>query len=481
MSSIQQPSLLELAATMAIGPILYYLYLRITTYISRRNLIAQHGCKPIKSNPEMNGFPNNIFGTKIFRENVAAFKSQKLVEVVSGRFLRNGNTTHAKVFLTDIYQTIEPENLKCIMGKEPAGRFSDWCLADRRKDAFVPLLGHGIFTSDGAAWENSRALLRPNFDRKQVANLDTFEIHIAHLVQAIPRDGSTVDLQDLFFKLTMDTATEFLFGESAGSLNADADVKAGVDFAEAFTGAQLGVGEVTRGGMIAEWMRDNKAFEKNVRYCHDFVDQFVRRGLAYRKRLDEGEKDPRAGERYVFLYELAKATNDPVQIRAECLNVLLAGRDTTASLLSDVFFVLARRPDIWMKLRAELDEFGKERPSFQQLQDMTYLKWIINESTCSSPPSHLLLPSPPTCYKSQSTMNTNRLTRQPFASTPSSRSTRGNPASTPCSLLVVAKTANPPSSSPRAKCFNGRYTQCTAARTSTATTRTTSGPRDGSG
>lgn len=113
-----------------------------------------------------------------------------------------------------VIQTAEPEIVKTILST----KFDDFELAPVRINAIAPALGHGIFASNGAAWERSRALIRPNFTRSQVADLDTFETHIQHLISAIPLDGSTVDLQPLFFSLTMDSATEFLFGKSTSCL-----------------------------------------------------------------------------------------------------------------------------------------------------------------------------------------------------------------------------------------------------------------------
>ena len=107
----------------------------------------------------------------------------------------------------------------------------------------------------------------------------------------------------------------------------------------------------------------------------DFVDGFVEKGLAY-KSSSAAEK---GDGRYVFCYELVNQTQDKVQIRSELLNILIAGRDTTASLLSDLWFELARRPDIWAKLQAEVDELGGEKPTFAQIKDMKYLRFVLNE------------------------------------------------------------------------------------------------------
>ena len=118
---------------------------------------------------------------------------------------------------------------------------------------------------------------------------------------------------------------------------------------------------------------------------HKFVDQFVQRGLEYRKTQDIEKADARSEERYVFLQELVKQTGDPVQIRSELLNILLAGRDTTASLLSNTWFVLSQRPDIWEKLQAEVKELGGETPTFAQIKEMKYLRYVLNECKCNTP------------------------------------------------------------------------------------------------
>ena len=91
---------------------------------------------------------------------------------------------------------------------------------------------------------------------------------------------------------------------------------------------------------------------------------------------------PDSKERYVFLHELIKQTQDPYTLRSELLNVLLAGRDTTAGLLANTWWVLARRPDVWNKLLAEIDEFcpGGKPPTYAQIKAMKYLRYTLNES-----------------------------------------------------------------------------------------------------
>lgn len=94
----------------------------------------------------------------------------------------------------------------------------------------------------------------------------------------------------------------------------------------------------------------------------------------------ESEKATSVAARYVFLYELISQTSDKVRIRDELLNILFAGRDTSASLLSNVWFELSRRPEILARLRQEVDALDDEIPSLEELKNMKYLRAVLNES-----------------------------------------------------------------------------------------------------
>ena len=128
-----------------------------------------------------------------------------------------------------VFATNEPANVQSILATD----FSSWKLGDNRKP-LIRLLGEGIFSSDGAAWRHSRDLLRPNFNRAQIADVGLFEKHIKYLLRAIPRDGSTIDLQPLFFRLSMDVSTEFLFDQSTNDLAAEHSSPETIKFVEAW-------------------------------------------------------------------------------------------------------------------------------------------------------------------------------------------------------------------------------------------------------
>lgn len=265
-----------------------------------------------------------------------------------------------------------------------------------RQRGFGELLGRGVFTTDGAFWAHSRSMLRPQFEKSQVADLQQFETHLSDLLAHIPEDGSTVDLQELFHRFTMDTSTEFLTGTSADSLKDEKSEEAR-KFVECFELGNADAMDRVRLGWLY-WLKSNRRAKEAVKYARSAVDGWVSGAIEYKNAVAAGSRKPAQGN-YVFLNELA--ANDKVdagRIRDETMNVLLAGRDTTASLLSDMWFSLARNPEVFAKLQAEVDELGGELPTYDRLRDMKYVKYCAQESKSSEksrPPNVILTTGKP--------------------------------------------------------------------------------------
>ena len=153
------------------------------------------------------------------------------------------------------------------------------------------------------------------------------EIFIKDLLQ---QTDMTVDLQPLFFRLTMDTTLAVLFGRSLhGSLNPARLAKV-EDFSYAFNNAQHWLAQRSRIGEIY-WIMDGLDFRRSCRKVHRFVEKIVSAAL---KERNDSLALPASEDRYVFLKALIDHTQDSKILRDQCIHVLLAGRDTTACLLS---------------------------------------------------------------------------------------------------------------------------------------------------
>ena len=89
-----------------------------------------------------------------------------------------------------------------------------------------------------------------------------------------------------------------------------------------------------------------------------------------------------------FVDQLAKESSGPVILRDQLLNVLLAGRDTTACCLSWTIRLLVRHPDVMDRLRRQVRSvMGQSAYATRgQIRNMPYLSHVIKESLRLFPP-----------------------------------------------------------------------------------------------
>ncbi|RFU81711.1 cytochrome p450 alkane hydroxylase [Trichoderma arundinaceum] len=178
----------------------------------------------------------------------------------------------------------------------------------------------------------------------------------------------------------MDMATDFLFGESTNSLLEDqygyhSKLKG---FAESVQYAQ---DRIAMHMALGKWalLKPDPKFRHHVRVVHKFADELVEKALQER---DSGSKT----QPYVLLRALVEDVQDPIQVRDEVLNILIAGRDTTASLISNIFLMLSTRPQLWSMLQNEVAQFNNQLPKIDDISQCKYLRYTINESLRLFPP-----------------------------------------------------------------------------------------------
>ncbi|KAE8371137.1 cytochrome P450 [Aspergillus bertholletiae] len=337
-------------------------------------------------------YPGDILGINTLKEVLRADKEKLIptvpvrrVETLSAREGRYVTTFRFRQVGRESIFTSDPKNMQAIL----ATQFKDFELGHTRRQALLPLLGSGIFTADGEAWSRSRSLLRPQFTRDQISDLDLEERHVQKAMAGMPVDPSTkwtpeIDIQAIFFRLTIDSATEFLFGESVESQTAALSGGRIIEdkFPSYFDRGQWYATQRARFEKLY-WMVNNKESRETDDFVHAYVDRFVDAALAA-AREGKINSEKSSSEPYVFLHGLTAVTQDPVELRSQLLNILLAGRDTTASLLSWCVLLLARHPDMFQKLRKTiLTDFGSyEKPrniTFASLKSCRYLHYFMNE------------------------------------------------------------------------------------------------------
>lgn len=173
----------------------------------------------------------------------------------------------------------------------------------------------------------------------------------------------------------MDTICEIIFGQLANSSQVKAQDSA-AQFCKDYDEAQTGALHMMKWGRLTYFhplqkLRVLSATERS----RTFVRRLAQKALSLHasKAVDDQSPD-------CLLKQLINDTSDESELVDQLFNVLVGGRDTTASLLSTQFHVLARRPDIWAKLREEVAILGGQAPSIQEIKNLKYVLSVVKES-----------------------------------------------------------------------------------------------------
>ncbi|KAF4627550.1 hypothetical protein G7Y89_g10609 [Cudoniella acicularis] len=341
--------------------LLYELFVRVASFFALKQQMKAHGCKLVNSPRNLDPF----FGIDFLLERSKHVKNHTWLNYTENHFKSLGlNICQLNMLGNRVLFTIEPKNLETIHQT----KFKSWGITPNRRNRVSQFIGEGIFTNDGSHWQQSRRILRRSFERSHIEDITTMERHMQPLIESIPKNGSTVDLRKLFHRFTMNSATDFLLGTSSG-----AGFTFGDEFEAAFDRILGKIGGT--GKMMTLGASKDVEYERDVKFIHDSLDVRIDQALSREKAVssDTEKKDN-------FLDHLANETTDRVRIHFELLNKLMAGRDTTASMLTNAWFELAQNSTVWARLRKEVDSLQRARPTVPELQKMQFMRAIFNES-----------------------------------------------------------------------------------------------------
>ncbi|TFK22513.1 cytochrome P450 monooxygenase CYP63 [Coprinopsis marcescibilis] len=331
-------------------------------------------------------------------------------------------TLNLRILWRDTIISMDQEHSKYVLSTG----FHRFWRGRAQKERFETFLGRGIFNRDDGEWRYHRAVARPFFAKERVQDFEIFNKYTTRtmdILTSVASADEAFDAQDLYGRLTLDSASEFLFGKNLDTLSETRPIPGKTSmgpkgsavegawgtFAEAFEAAQQ---NCTNRARIGHWWPLFELFkdknEANAQVIHRWLDPLVDMALNS-KRESQGAPIGDITQR-TFLEHLAQSTDDPSVIRDQLLNMLLASRDTTATVLTYLTYFLALYPDVTEVLRQEvLEHCGQSSPgSHDSFREMKYLRAVLNETLRLFPPvplnirqsrdSSFTLPSPDPTY-----------------------------------------------------------------------------------
>lgn len=250
--------------------------------------------------------------------------------------------------------------------------------------ALEPLVGDSIFVSSGERWRRQRAMIEPAFSHMRINSaFDSMAAAVDDYEQDLDRRSTKKEIFSLdqaMSELTADVICRTIFSRSLAFETAR-------EVCDTFTEFEASVASVNLGQLIfgkpwADVRQPQRMLDacKRIRsHIGSLVDPRLSPGT---KQHDDiiaaviAARDPRTGEGFS---------------REEIIDQMgvffLAGHETTASVLTWVFFILSIRPEIAGRIREEVNSVaGKGPPGFGHVKQLVYTRNVFREALRLYPP-----------------------------------------------------------------------------------------------
>jgi hypothetical protein len=239
--------------------------------------------------------------------------------------------------------------------------------------------------------------MKSQFSHKCIQeNIAVSEHHVQNIFQVMQQTDdkgwtNNFNLIDLFFRFSIDSSTEFLFGKSTNTqIEAtpqrfckevfNTEAKSGT-LEEAIKIGQKYMGTRTKLSKYY-WMCDGFSYRRAVRRGAFHINNFLLECIGRAEsNLEHDNNKPST-----VIEALVDSGSSVDEIINNCRHLIVAGFDTTSNFLAFLFATVERHPHVFIKLQEEITSvFGSEKAplqpiTFAALEKCRYLQWVINET-----------------------------------------------------------------------------------------------------
>lgn len=256
--------------------------------------------------------------------------------------------------------TLDPANVHYIMSKN----FANYPKGPKFNEMF-DVFGDGIFNADSELWKYHRKMAHTFIGHPQFHQFlhekvwEKVEKGLIPVLDHASEQGLVIDLQELFYRFSLDTIYTLVVGYDLGSLSVDWPH---VPFANALDDVEevilyrhfvpMSVWKFFRWLGVGKENKHKKAWQ--------ILDDFIYKCIAKkREEMKQGSIKHQIGLDLLTLYMddgqslNVKSASDKF-LRDTILNFLIAGRDTTSTALAWFFYLLSKNPRVESKIREEL-------------------------------------------------------------------------------------------------------------------------------
>jgi cytochrome P450 len=247
----------------------------------------------------------------------------------------------------------------------------------RTIDPIRPMLRCSLPTTDGPVWRRKRRILQPSFNRSRLNHLvETMAAVAARYVDGFVQ-GQRLSASDLMMRLARDVIVATMFSDELGADTSALD-QALADI-EHYMSRYMFVPF-----RVPTWLPipDNFAFRRAM----TTLDRLVI-GLAVKRRKGGSTNgDLLDGLLAARDSETGEAMSDQ-EIRDELVSTFFSGHETTANALTWATHLLSIHPDVFRKVRAEVDRvLGDRMPTAEDVPRLGYTTTVLRETLRLYPP-----------------------------------------------------------------------------------------------